>query len=112
MLRAVRLACAERDNSALWRLSLPATTPVLPSFGDTLIEWGGAQRWVVAGPEDTLVLHRAERAGGSAFRVIGGIGDGAGYATPLAPPLLAIHKRLRESFDPHGVFVPGRPMRF
>jgi glycolate oxidase FAD binding subunit len=103
---------AGRDNSALWRLSLPPTTPVLPSFGDTLIEWGGAQRWVVAGPEDTLVLHRAERAGGSAFRVIGGVGDGAGYATPLAPPLLAIHKRLRESFDPHGVFVPGRPVRF
>ena len=57
-------------------------------------------------------MHRAERAGGSAFRVSGGVGDGAGYATPLAPPLLAIHRRLRESFDPHGVFVPGRPMRF
>jgi glycolate oxidase FAD binding subunit len=103
---------AEREKSALWRLALPATTPVLPSFLDTLIEWGGAQRWVVAGAEDTLVMHRAERAGGSAFRVTGGVGDGAGYATPLAPALLAIHKRLRESFDPDGVFVPGRPMRF
>jgi len=103
---------AEREKSALWRLSLPATTPVLPSFQDTLIEWGGAQRWVVAGAEDTLVTHRAERAGGSAFRVSGGVGDGAGYATPLAPALLAIHRRLRESFDPQGVFVPGRPMRF
>jgi glycolate oxidase FAD binding subunit len=103
---------AARDKSALWRLSLPPTTPVLPSFDDTLVEWGGAQRWVVAGPEDTLVLHRAERAGGSAFRVIGGVGDGAGYATPLAPALLGIHRRLRESFDPDGVFVPGRPMRF
>ena len=105
-------AAAEREKSALWRLALPATTPVLPSFLDTLIEWGGAQRWVVAGAEDTLVMHRAERAGGSAFRVTGGVGDGAGYATPLAPALLAIHKRLRESFDPDGVFVPGRPMRF
>ena len=105
-------AAAERENSALWRLSLPPTTPVLPSFLDTLVEWGGAQRWIVAGAEDTLVLHRAERAGGSAFRVSGGVGDGAGYATPLAPALLGIHRRLRESFDPHGVFVPGRPMRF
>ena len=42
----------------------------------------------------------------------GALGDGAGYATPLAPALLGIHRRLRESFDPHGVFVPGRPMRF
>jgi len=57
-------------------------------------------------------MHRAERAGGSAFRVSGGVGDGAGYATPLAPALLAIHNRLRESFDPEKVFVPGRPMRF
>ncbi len=105
-------AAAERDKSALWRLSLPATTPVLPSFVDTLIEWGGAQRWIVAGAEDTLVMHRAERAGGSAFRVVGGVGDGAGYATPLSPTLLAIHKRLRESFDPEKVFVAGRPMRF
>ena len=105
-------AAAEREKSALWRLALPATTPVLPSFLDTLIEWGGAQRWVVAGADDTLVMHRAERAGGSAFRVTGGVGDGAGYATPLAPALLTIHKRLRESFDPDGVFVPGRPMRF
>jgi len=103
---------AERENSALWRLSLPPTTPVLPSFLDTLIEWGGAQRWIVAGADDTLVMHRAERAGGSAFRVSGGVGDGAGYATPLAPALLAVHKRLRASFDPDGVFVPGRPMRF
>jgi glycolate oxidase FAD binding subunit len=103
---------AERENSALWRLSLPPTTPVLPSFLDTLIEWGGAQRWIVAPAEDTLVMHRAERAGGSAFRVSGGVGDGAGYATPLAPALLAIHRRLRDSFDPHRVFVPGRPMRF
>ncbi|MBW8757715.1 MAG: glycolate oxidase subunit GlcE [Burkholderiales bacterium] len=105
-------AAAQRENSALWRLSLPPTTPVLPSFLDTLIEWGGAQRWIVAPAEDTLVMHRAERAGGSAFRVSGGVGDGAGYATPLAPALLAIHRRLRDSFDPHRVFVPGRPMRF
>ena len=103
---------AQRENSALWRLSLPPTTPVLPSFLDTLIEWGGAQRWIVAPAEDTLVMHRAERAGGSAFRVSGGVGDGAGYATPLAPALLAVHKRMRDSFDPDGVFVPGRPMRF
>jgi glycolate oxidase FAD binding subunit len=103
----------EREGRALWRLSLPPTTPVLPSFDDTLIEWGGAQRWVVAAPDDTLVTHRAVRAGGSAQRVRGGpAGEGAGYPSPLAPALLDIHRRLRETFDPHGVFVPGRPMRF
>jgi glycolate oxidase FAD binding subunit len=103
----------EADKRALWRLSLPPTTPVLPSFDDTLVEWGGAQRWVVAAPDDTLVTHRAARAGGSALRVRGGApGEGAVDPTPLAPALLAIHRRLRESFDPHGVFAPGRPMQF
>jgi glycolate oxidase FAD binding subunit len=103
----------EADKRALWRLSLPPTTPVLPSFDDTLIEWGGAQRWVVAAPDDTLVTHRAARAGGSAQRLRGGApGEGAVDPTPLPPALLAIHRRLRESFDPHGVFAPGRPMQF
>ena len=104
----------ERDQRALWRLWRCRPPRRCCRLSTTrLVEWGGAQRWVVAGAEDTLVItHRAERAGGSAFRVSGGIGDGAGYATPLAPALLAIHRRLRESFDPQGVFVPGRPMRF
>ena len=102
-----------RGGRALWRLSLPPTTPVLPSFDDTLIEWGGSQRWVVAATDDTLVTHRAVRAGGSAMRMRGGApGEGAVDPTPLPPALLAIHRRLRESFDPHGVFVPGRPMLF
>jgi glycolate oxidase FAD binding subunit len=101
----------ETAGRALWRLSLPPTTPALPSFDDTLIEWGGAQRWLVAAADDMLVVHRALRAGGSAQRVRGGApGEGAVDPTPLPPALLGIHRRLRESFDPQGVFVPGRPM--
>ncbi len=108
-------ACAavQREGRALWRLSLPPTTPVLPAVDDTLIEWGGGQRWVVAAPDDAGLVQRAVRAGGSALRVRGGApGDGAADPTPLPPALLSIHQRLRESFDPHGVFQAGRPMRF
>jgi glycolate oxidase FAD binding subunit len=32
----------------------------------------------------------------------------AGAFAPLAPPLLNIHRRLKHSFDPAGVFNPGR----
>ena len=34
---------------ALWRLSLPPTTPTMPNFEDTLVEWGGGLYWVMAG---------------------------------------------------------------
>ena len=98
---------------ALWRLSLPATTPVLPAFDDTLVEWGGAQRWVLAAPDDTTLAAQAVRAGGSAVRVLGGsAGAGAYDPTPLPAALLAIQRRLRDSFDPQGVFVPGSLMTF
>jgi glycolate oxidase FAD binding subunit len=101
----------ELRQRALWRLSVPATTPVLPAFDDTLIEWGGAQRWVLAAGDDDKVPACALRAGGSALRVLGGLpGKGALNPTPLPAALGAIHARLRESFDPRGVFVPGRPM--
>jgi glycolate oxidase FAD binding subunit len=101
----------EAGHRALWRLSLPATTPPLPDFDDTLIEWGGAQRWVVAAPDDARVPELAARAGGSALRVLGGLpGRGAYSPSRLAPTLADVHRRLRESFDPAGIFVPGRPI--
>src|SRR4051812_42937308 len=103
----------ETNERALWRLSVPPTTPVLPAFDDTLIEWGGGQRWVVAAAYDSTVADHAVRAGGSALRVRGGAFDaGAFDPNPLAAPTLGIHRRLRESFDPQAVFVPGRPMDF
>ena len=79
---------------------MPSTLGAI-DLGPQLIEWGGAQRWLRA-PADADTAHAIRRT-------VAAVG---GYATPLAPALLGIHKRLRESFDPHGVFVPGRPMRF
>jgi glycolate oxidase FAD binding subunit len=103
----------DTGGRALWRLSLPPTAPVLPAFDDTLVEWGGAQRWVLAAADDPSVADVAAHAGGSALRVRGGPpGAGATMTQPLEPGVLAIHRRLRDSFDPHGVFVPGAPLSF
>ncbi len=101
----------ETRQRALWRLSVPPTTPVLPAFDDTMIEWGGGQRWVIAAADDAKVADAAVRAGGSALRTLGGLpGTGALNPTPLPAALQQIHARLRESFDPRGVFEPGRPI--
>jgi glycolate oxidase FAD binding subunit len=97
---------------ALWRLALPTIAAPLDLPGTQLIEWGGGQRWWL--PEDGAdkadtdrVRAVAQAAGGHAtlFRN----GDKAvGVFTPLASPLAAIHRRLKETFDPAGIFNPQR----
>ncbi|CCF98422.1 fragment of Glycolate oxidase subunit glcE (part 2) [Ralstonia solanacearum K60] len=49
----------------------------------------------------------ALRAGGHATLFRNGDRGGAVF-TPVAAPLMAVHKRLKDGFDPHGIFNPGR----
>ncbi|MBM3391094.1 MAG: glycolate oxidase subunit GlcE [Betaproteobacteria bacterium] len=91
----------------LWRLSLPAKTPPLSLPGAPLIEWGGALRWLTFdGPADT-VRAAVSQAGGHATLFRGG-NESVGAFQPLPLPLMAIHKNLKRSFDPQGLFNPGR----
>ncbi len=97
----------ERGGATLWRLSLPQTAPPLGLAGDELIEWHGAQRWLLTSAPVARVRDAAARAGGhaTAFRA----GDkSAGAFTALSKPLAQIHERLKRSFDPKGILNPGR----
>lgn len=98
---------AVAGGARLWRLSLPSTAPELMLRGEQLIEWGGAQRWVVTPLPPAGVREAAAAAGGHAtlFRALD---KSCGVFAPLSAPLAAIHKRLKASFDPNGVFNPGR----
>jgi glycolate oxidase FAD binding subunit len=69
-----------------------------------LTEWGGALRWL-AGAADPRA--DAARLGGHATLFRGHAGD-AEVFQPLSPSLLALHRRLKLAFDPHGLFNPGR----
>ena len=92
-------------NDCLWRLSVPDTTPPL-GMGETLIEWGGAQRWLRRPAADLAQVRQAvARAGGHAtlFRAPPGAPRHAVF-TPLAEPLARIHSALKQQFDPHGIF--------
>jgi glycolate oxidase FAD binding subunit len=106
---------------ALWRLSLPATAPALPVGTDPLIEWGGAQRWVLAPDTQGPALMAAAQAAGGAARpfrrgTFPGGADAlekvfnAAEAQPRRDPLAVIQRRLKEAFDPHDVFVAGAPV--
>jgi glycolate oxidase FAD binding subunit len=94
----------------LWRLSVPSTAP-MPQLPDLqLVEWGGALRWLRTDAPAADVRAYVTQQGGHATLFRGGdtAARAAGAFTPLAPPLLAIHQRLKAEFDPAGIFNRGR----
>jgi glycolate oxidase FAD binding subunit len=93
------------DNGTVWRISVPDTTPPLELPGEPLIDWGGALRWYAGHDLDARKV--ASRAGGTALCWRGATPPG-GRFHPLQPTAAALHRRLKERFDPHGIFNPGR----
>ncbi len=94
-------------DEPLWRLSLPSDAPALEVPGAPLIEWGGAQRWL-RGAADAAQLRAAAAAAGGHATLFRGADKSAGVFAPLPPALMEVHRRLKQSFDPYGVFNPGR----
>ena len=97
---------AVRAGSTLWRLSVAGASPPLAADGEQLIEWAGAQRWVVNQADAMTMRSLAKQHGGHATEFLGAKRDGA--FTPLAEPLARIHRALKAQFDPHGLFNPRR----
>lgn len=120
-VREHRLAFFARAQE-LWRLALPARSEPLPVpaltqsvraptqsvLGPTLVEWGGALRWL-SGPQDaSKVRALAARLGGHATLYRAPTKPPDGPFHPLSPAMLTVHKRLKATFDPHGIFNRGR----
>ncbi|MGF6921109.1 glycolate oxidase subunit GlcE [Paraburkholderia sp. 40] len=104
-LREFRLPFFD-GRDPLWRISLPPTAPVIDLPGDTLLDWGGAQRWLTTSAPADELRQIAQSHGGhaTAFR---------SHETnepfhPLPAPLLRYHRQLKQRLDPHGIFNPGR----
>jgi glycolate oxidase FAD binding subunit len=91
----------------LWRISLPQSAPPLDLPGKQLIEWGGAQRWLRSEADADIVRAAAARAGGHATLFRGGDRDGEMFH-PLPPAIMTFHRRLKQAFDPGGIFNRGR----
>jgi glycolate oxidase FAD binding subunit len=93
-------------DTPLWRLSVPpVATPAVT--GDSLIDWGGAQRWVRTQAPVGQIRQAAAAVDGHATLFRGGARDGEVFH-PLAPPVAALHRRLKAVFDPAGILNPGR----
>ena len=94
-------------GAVLWRLGVPQTAPVLDLDGETLIEWHGAQRWLISTQPAARIRAAAAEAGGHAM-LFRARSKEAGVFAPLAAPIDRIHRQLKQSFDPAGVFNRGR----
>lgn len=96
------------QSRPLWRVVVPPGTPPLEA-GPTLVEWHGGLRWVAATISGEDLRRQAQAAGGSAslYRYADRF-PGERVFHPLDPALMQIHRRLKEQFDPVGLFNPNR----
>ena len=102
---------APSPDACLWRLSLPQTAPVLGLPFPQLIEWQGAQRWLWA-PASAASQIRAATAAlqghATLFRAGADGAPGVRRFEAQNPALQTITRRLREAFDPLGLFNPNK----
>ena len=109
-LREHRLAFFSGET-ALWRISVPQSFEPFALAFPQLVEWGGGLRWMSGDADPLAVRSAAERAGGHATLFRGG-DRRAGVFHPLKPPVMKIHKRLKDAFDPAGILNPNRMYTF
>ncbi len=95
-----------RTGGPLWRLSLPPAAPLQDLPGETVTEWGGAQRWLRGDAPPARIRAAASLAGGHATLFRGHDGSGEVFQ-PLAAPLMTLHRRIKAAFDPAGLLNPG-----
>ncbi|WP_230404402.1 MULTISPECIES: glycolate oxidase subunit GlcE [Undibacterium] len=87
----------------LWRLSLPSSAPALSLRGKSMIEWGGAQRWLWTHEDVSKVRDMARHLGGHATMFRYALSDTEVF-TPLPQAIAKIEEGIRLAFDPHAVF--------
>ena len=100
------------EGAVLWRLSVPQTAPVLDLPWAPLVEWHGGLRWMWAPLSAAAQMQAAAKAVGGVATIFV-----AASARPISDTALfdinsgasqQIAKRLKHSFDPQGIFNPGR----
>jgi glycolate oxidase FAD binding subunit len=96
-----------KSSQPLWRISIASTAPQLNLPGKWLYEWDGAQRWLFSDAAADSIRSAVAAQGGHAvcFRAQHKPDE---VFHPLDAGLLKLHKKLKQSFDPAGIFNPGK----
>lgn len=95
------------QDTPLWRLSLPPATPHSAFEASCLTDWAGAQRWLFGDHDATALRHAVAGHGGHVTLFRGGGREGEVFQ-PLDPVSRRFHQGLKDLFDPHRLFNPGR----
>ena len=95
------------QGGTLYRVMLKPATPPLPIEGTWLLDWGGAQRWLHSNEDISSIRNLVEREGGH-VSVFCSDKRTQELFHPLPAPLLALHQRIKSSFDPNNIFNRGR----
>ena len=103
-LREHRLPFFSTDQP-LWRFSIKSTAPHFFPEGNWLIDWAGSQRWLLGDYSFAELEALANKAGGH-VNLYRGHGDTNFDSQDAVTRALLI--RLKEAFDPHQIFNPGR----
>jgi glycolate oxidase FAD binding subunit len=90
----------------VWRLAVPPATPPLALPGEPLIDWGGALRWYTDVAAESAAREVVQASQGTALRWRGA--TAASRFHPLSAATASLHRRLKERFDPAGIFNRGR----
>lgn len=120
-IRDVSPFCQAGDDRVVWKISTapsngPSVIAALRELKgvDAFLDWGGGLIWLATDAPKTgadgLVRDAVSQFGGHATLIRGSTDLRAAIPVfePQAPALAALSKRLKASFDPHGLFNPGR----
>ncbi len=91
----------------LSRISLPPTSPDLLPDTAQLIEWGGAERWC-CGDIDVVALREQVASAGGGLCAFRGHAAEVPIFHPLPAAMLKLQRNIKSSFDPAGIFNPGK----
>lgn len=119
-LRDVRFFAADRKRP-LWRISVPpaegaavAGRVLEKAGGQCLFDWAGGLVWLELDPSEDAcaptVRGALAKTGGHAtlIRAEASVRAAVPVFQPQPEPLAALTRRLKQSFDPHGILNPGR----
>ena len=95
-----------RTETPLWRLSVPPASVPINLPGKWLLDWGGAQRWLLTDTSAENIHRMAESTGGTAtlFRTSQA---NSTRNSVLPEPVRILHKNIKQSLDPASILNPG-----
>jgi glycolate oxidase FAD binding subunit len=97
------------EPGELWRLSLAPASDPIDLGGECLLDWGGAQRWYRSPMPAEEIRGLAARNGGHATLFRGETDTERFHSLP--PAMRRMQRKIKQVFDPHGLFNPYRMSR-